>query len=251
MILLIFGESSIIILTRNKLHMIKNLLALTLIFIAINSKAQQGEKNFIDQNYIEVSGKAELFIEPNLIYIKIELNEKNRIPIEGRESEMIKKLTDLGIDVKKDLVVNDLSGSFRSYIFTKNEVLSKKNYVLTVRNGQTAGKVFYELDKMEVTNFSIDKVDHTDIEKLRREVKVNAIKAAKEKAEDLTKAINQQIGRAIYVQEVEGYRPYNPSNISIRGVNSYGSPDLKVKELELDFEKIKIEYAILCRFILN
>ena len=225
---------------------------ITLLFIQSLAYAQQSEKNFIDQNYIEVIGKAEMNIDPNLIYIKIELNEKNKINIQNKEGELIQKLTELGIDIKKDLAINDLSGSFRSYLFTKNEVLSRKNYVLTVRDGKMAGKVFYELDKLGVSNFSIERVDHTEIEKFRREVKVNAIKVAKEKAADLCQAINQELGRALFIQEIGMYIPTNANRVTMRGASSVGaSPDLKVRELDLDFEKIKLEYSILCRFELK
>ena len=40
------------------------------------SRAQTGEKNFIDQNYIEVTGTAEMEIVPDEIYLKIVLSEK-------------------------------------------------------------------------------------------------------------------------------------------------------------------------------
>lgn len=40
------------------------------------SRAQTGEKNFIDQNYIEVTGTAEMEIVPDEIYLKIVLSER-------------------------------------------------------------------------------------------------------------------------------------------------------------------------------
>ena len=42
------------------------------------SRAQTGEKNFIDQNYIEVTGTAEMEIVPDEIYLKIVLSEKDK-----------------------------------------------------------------------------------------------------------------------------------------------------------------------------
>jgi uncharacterized protein YggE len=48
------------------------------------------------------------------------------------------------------------------------------------------------------------------MDKFRREIKVETIKAAKDKASYLLEAIGQKAGRALWVQEYESpiYRPY-------------------------------------------
>jgi uncharacterized protein len=38
-----------------------------LLMISLTGFSQNGEKNFIDQNYIEVTGKAEMDIVPDMI----------------------------------------------------------------------------------------------------------------------------------------------------------------------------------------
>lgn len=61
----------------------------------------QIEKNFIDQNYIEVTGRAEKEIVPDLIYLNIRINErdsKTKAPIAQTEKAMLAKLTEIGID---------------------------------------------------------------------------------------------------------------------------------------------------------
>lgn len=219
----------------------------------LSSLAQTGEKNFIDQNYIEVTGKAEMQIAPDLIYLKIRLSEqdKNRLPIAEQEKKMTDKLQEIGIDTKKDLSVNDLLSRFKSKAFSKDIIISKE-YRLTVHESKMANKVFLELEKLGISNVSIDRLDHTKMEEYRRELKVNAIKAAKEKAEALTKAINQNIGRAIYIVELQN-RPvvYGESN-ALYYNSSQSLRELSAKEeSDLDFEKIKLEYSILTRFELK
>jgi uncharacterized protein len=217
--------------------------------------AQTGDKNFIDQNYIEVTGKSEMEITPDQIYLKILLNEKdNKTPLLDRENLMISKLKELGIDILKDLAMKDISSNFKYYLLTKNEILLSKEYQLLVRDAKTASKVIIELEKIGISNVSIDKLDNSNIEQYRKDIKIDAIKAAKTKAEYLTNAIGQSIGRAIFVQELENnYRGGSPgasNSILIRGYSSsiYGSngsmPDI-------DFEKITLEYSILCRFELK
>jgi len=44
-------------------------------------------------------------------------------------------------------------------------------------------------------------MNHSKIEEFRREVKVGALKVAKEKVADLAEAIGQKVGRAIHITE--------------------------------------------------
>jgi len=231
-------------------------LVFAIIFASLISKTltgQTGDKNFIDQNYIEVIGKSEMEIVPDRIYIKVNINEKdtkNKISLAELEKSMITALTGIGIDVSKDLQVKDISSNFKYYLLTKNEILLTKEYQILVRDAKTAGQLFIDLEKIGISNVSIENLDHSNIEQFRKEVKNNAMIAAKEKAESLTKAINQNIGRALYIQELdntsEGLR--NSNNIRIRGI--YGS-NASSPALEFDFEKIKIEYSVLSRFELK
>ena len=76
---------------------------------------------------------------------------------------------------------------------------------------------------------------------------------AKDKAIALSTSIDQDIGRALFIKEFDGNNNINrTSNIIIRGYSSksnniYGSR----AATNLEFEKIKIEYSILCRFELK
>ena len=214
---------------------------------------QRGEKNFIDQNYIEVMGKAEMEVSPDEIYIAITISEKdtrNKVSVAQLEEKMIGKLKEIGVDVSADLVIKDLTSSFKSYLLLKNDIMLTKEYQLLVHNGKMAGQVFIELEKIGVSNVVVERVDHSKMEQFRREVKVSAIKAAKEKALELTQAIGQTAGRALFIREIDmpSYRP-STANVMIRGYSNSGSG--KIAAPEMDFEKIKIEYSVQCYFELK
>ncbi len=221
------------------------------------TNGQSGNKNFIDQNYIEVTGKSEMELTPDLIYIKILVNEKDnksKTPLADRENTMISKLKEIGVDVNKDLLIKDISSNFKNYWLAKNEILLAKEYQLLVRDGRTTSKVFIELENIGISNVSIDKIDHSSIQKHRKEVKIDAVKAAKEKGESLANAIGQNIGRAIYIQEIETPMPNYSNRILVRGAASISNSSLygsRAPEPEIDFEKIKLEYSIICRFELK
>lgn len=228
------------------------LIILLLIFTSA-TYAQQG-KNFIDQPYMEVTGKAELEIVPDEIYLKIRINEldnKAKQSLEELEKSMIKTLKAIGVDIEKELAIIDFSSNFRSYLLRKNSILTSKDYQLLLHNGQTTARVFIELEKIGISNISIEKVGHSKIEALQNKVKVMAIIAAKEKAKLLAAGINQSVGNALYVQEMgSGYYPrvQRAGNIMMK---YFAEADMEQAIPEIEFEKIKLEYSILVRFELK
>jgi hypothetical protein len=66
----------------------KNFILALTILIASSTYGQVGEKNFIDQNFIEVVGKYEMEITPDEIFLKIIINEKD---IKGKTLAEIEK----------------------------------------------------------------------------------------------------------------------------------------------------------------
>ena len=234
----------------------KQIFIFILTLVSLSSFAQVGTKNSIEQNYIEVTGEAEMEIDPDEIYIQIIINEKEykgNKSLEEIEKEMIRKLEELDIDVSEDLLIKDMVSNFRKYWIVGSAINFMKEYQLIVDKANTAGLVFRELESVGISNISIEKIEHSEIEKYRREVKVKAIKEAREKAVSLTEAIDQETGKAIFIQEMNRpvYRTMEKkaaglSNIVVKG---YGTTEQTAPEIE--FEKIKLEYSIMVRFELK
>jgi hypothetical protein len=233
----------------------KNTLTAFLLTVAISTFSQTAEKNFIDQNYIEVTGVAEMEITPDLIYVDIVLSEndnKNKLSLTETEAKMIIKLKEIGIDVTKDMSVRDFTSSFKYYWISKTDVMLTKEYQLVLRDAKLLQKVFTEMKNLGISNLSINRFDHTKIEQFRKEVKVNAIKAAKEKAVFLTLAVDQTIGKAIFVQELNYGSIMNQmagrnANVLYAVKNAIGEES----EPDLSADKIKMTYSILVRFELK
>ena len=231
------------------------------IFLVISTTSFSQTKNFIDQNFIEVTGKAEMEIAPNEIYLQIILNEKDyrgKQKIEELEKKMFSKLEEIGINVSEDLAVKDMTSNFKNYWIKSSTISAIKEFQLKVSNAKTAGTVFKELELLELSNISIIRVDHSELQEFKKKVKVAAIKAARKKANSLAAAIDQTCGRAIYIQEMNNrvykskqrYVTGATSNIMIRGASSISKSRQELAP-EIEFEKIKLEYLILTRFELN
>ncbi len=232
------------------------ILSILISVLAMNSFSQLGSKNFIDQNYIEVSGKAEKEITPDQIYLKVVVNEedsKGKQTLEELERGMIRKLTEIGIDVKEDLVIVDMASNFKNYWLKNKDIYSMKEYQVTCKDALTAGLVFQALESIGISNINIERIDHSEMDKFRQEVKVAAIKAAKEKAEALAGAIDQSIGKAIHIleQEHQMYRAQT-SNVQMSAIQIRGTAgDEFLPQATIEFEKIKLEYTIRVSFELK
>ena len=231
----------------------KNILVLFMI-VHLAGMAQVGSKNFIDQNYIELSGTAELEVVPDEIYISITINEKDkkgRVSVESQEKKLVDRLKAIGIDTEKHLSVQSFGGSYKNYFLRKDGVLKSKNYTLMVSNTDELAKAFYELDRLDISNAYISRVDHSKMDQFRLEVKIKAIQAAKEKAMAYAKAIDQSIGKALHIRE---------SYVNVRndllgramGANMRMAAEAApVSDNDLSFKKITINAAIEAKFELK
>ncbi len=230
-----------------------------IIIIAFLPLLAFSQKNFLDQPFIEVTGTMEMEINPDEIYISITINEKDKRDntVEKQEKLMIQKLKAAGVNVDKKLSIKDFSGNYAKYFLRKNEVVKSKNYELLIHKTELLPRIFKALDEIDISNVSITRTDHSEIEKLRREAKLKALKIAKEKATDYALAIDQTIGGALYIQENSNVNITNQlsgyaNGIVIRGASSiYGSRARKEYMSDIQFSKINISAAVLARFELK
>ena len=231
----------------------KKLALALLVLFTLNISAQ---KTFIDQPYIETSATIDTLIIPDRIHLNILLSEKDtkgKISLEELESKMIKKLAAIGIDTKKQLSITDLSTNFRKYFLKQQDVQKTKFYSLLIYDAQTAGKVALELEKENISNVSIDKLEYSLIEKLKLELKTLAIQKAKQNAIFLTKSTNQKVGALLFISDMQPI--YNTmvgqtSAIRIRGISSIsGSQTYEMPDIE--FEKIKVTSSVNVKYKLD
>ncbi len=231
---------------------------LTLLAIMVYSVALTNAqtKNYIDQPFIEVSGSADTLVTPNEIYIRILLSEKDtkdKISIEILEQKMVAALKGLGLDTEKDLTTSDMISNFKFYLLKSKEVIKTKLYTLKVVDALTTSQVFIKLEEIGISNTSIDRVSHSDIDNLKNTLRTKAIIDAQQRAIALTKPLNQTVGAAIHIvgtdnnvsQQLQG----RAAGLKIRGVSSLNESDKELAKIE--FEKIKVEANVNAKFILN
>lgn len=228
----------------------KTLLVFAMALVAFGLSAQ--EKNFLDVNYVEVTGRADMEVTPDEIYLSIIISEGdgNRKTMAQREQEMMRALRDAGIDLEKDMTVGDMTSDLKSYVLRKNTVQATKTYELKVNGATQLSNVFNVLSQQGVTDANVSRVDVSNIEELRDQVRAMSVKAAQKNAATLAEAVGQSIGRAIYIQDY-GYtaRPFANVMMARGVVADEVAVSLDVPELE--FQKVTLEYSVTARFLLE
>lgn len=231
----------------------KQILILTLLVLAFLVAEAQYVQPGQEKPHIEVVGVGELEIVPNEIYISFTLKErmdgKKKITIEDQEKELKKQLQKAGFDLS-NLSLSDASAGFVPVKRKKQEVLTSKNYIIKVATTTEVADVFDVLDTVEALNADISRVAHSEIEKYRKEVKIIAVKAAKEKAGYLLEAIGESVGKPLMIQERETYDDVMPIvNYRMKAMGAMADSEMVQEELpELSFQKIKLKYSVFARF---
>ncbi len=208
-------------------------------------------KNFIDQNYIELTGKAEMKVEPDIFILSIvlsEANSKDRISLDTLEQRLFRVLIQNNISIDQDLKVKNLNSYFQNFKYRKEMIILRKQYELTVREAKKLFSLFPALEKAGISNARIIRLEHSKMETFREEVRALAIQDAKRKAKVYAQAIGQKVGRALLIEELGAPQPYQarPMMMKARGMDSN-----ERYEPDMEFTDIKFSQSVRVHFALN
>ena len=229
----------------------------TLILLIIATKSISQTKTFIDLPYIETSAKVDTLVIPDRIYLNISITEKDtkgKVSVEELESKMNEKFKSMGINVETQLSLNDLSSNYKKYFFKQQDILKNKNYTLILYDAKISGKVLIALEQIEISNIVIEKTEYSKSEQMLLILKTKAIEKAKSQAIAMTKPLNQKVGNAIFISDLNN-SVIRMLNGSVAGVTIRGSKSLSEKNefvpADIEFAKIKIETELNAKFKLE
>ncbi len=212
---------------------------------------------------ISVTGSAEMDIIPDEIYVQVDLREYKKRGEEKVELEKIKS-DFLGYCRAAGIADNDMSiASYDGYnmanIWQRKkkdpELLSSISYQVKFSDTKMMDNLVKSLDDQATNNFRITRTSHSKIVEYRKQLKVQAVKAAKEKAVYLTEAVNEQLGQAIQINEPEEsissdvvsntYRD-NYKSLSLNEVRLDQSKNAYygITDQGVDYRRIKLRYEV-------
>jgi uncharacterized protein len=211
---------------------------------------------------INVTGSAELEVVPDEIYVQVELKEYEK---KGGGKVSIEKIRQQFLTHAKSIGLPDSLISIAAYdSYNANPWLRKKkkkeelyatiSYLLKLRSSAQLDALVDGLDDDATANFFIQRTSHSRLAEYRKQLKIEAVKAAKDKARYLAEAIDEQVSVAVTIQEpVEYYMPYynqRVSNMMLRSKAVEGA-ETAPEGGNADFTKIKLKYDVTVTFALK
>ena len=220
-----------------------------LMVVAASASAQQTEAF---PSYIEVTGVAEKEVAPNEIYLSITINErdsKGKISVDEQQREMLAALKKLGVKPDSQLKMVDLTSSY----FKRGNALAKAQYELKLGSAVEVAKVWRALDGLGISQVTVQKVSHTDLEKFKAETRTEAIRAARDNARALAEAIDQKAGKCFWIADYSSpvRTVYAAANLKSRAMVEEASFDAVVEEEGLEFQTINLQHRVQAKFVLR
>ncbi len=220
-----------------------------LMVVAASASAQQTEAF---PSYIEVTGVAEKEVAPNEIYLSITINErdsKGKISVDEQQREMLAALKKLGVKPDSQLKMVDLTSSY----FKRGNALAKAQYELKLGSAVEVAKVWRALDGLGISQVTVTKVSHTDLEKFKAETRTEAIRAARDNARALAEAIDQKAGKCFWIADYSSpvRSVYAAANLKSRAMVEEASFDAVVEEEGLEFQTINLQHRVQAKFVLE
>lgn len=198
----------------------------------------------VKKNAIEVTGVAEMEVEPDEIIFNIGIKADNKNQLADNEKLLFETL-------KKDGVKNE-DIKFKSMYQNLYSKATKftKSFQFKVNTKTNVSKLFEDLNQKWVSNLNIAEIKNTKIADFRKTVKINALKAAKEKADYLLESIGEKTGTPLEIVEVEDYMSDSvlPVAYKSRMVNVQMEADAGVDYSFDNIENIKLKYSIKTKY---
>ena len=227
-------------------------LILLLFYVGTTWNVQAQNETTSKRPMIEVSGFAEQKVTPNQIFIEIVLLDRKEIEKTVAEQEIAlkKAIVDLGISPEK-LEASDLIANYTRVGWYKNEIVERSEFTLEVETTNMVMKVFKRLKELKIYNAQIVKVDHTERKNIKHTVKIQAIKNAKEKADDMLEAIGQKTGKASKIINQESVPNLRGNQMRLMGVVGNNNSSITRELPNLEFKKITIQHTVTAKFIIE
>ena len=228
----------------------KKLIAMAVVALMALPAAAQMQEAY--PSYIQVTGRAEKELTPDEFYLQIVINErdsKGKISVESQQRDMVAVLRKLGVDVEKQLKMANLSSEF----FKKNTSVAMAKYQLQLGASGEVAKVWQALDDLGISNISILKVTHSQLDKYKQEVRLEAMRNARESAQEMAGAIGQTIGKCFYIYDSNSnVLPVMYDNaVLMRSAKAVADAESVAEEDPLEFKTIKLEYGVQAKFVLE
>jgi len=206
---------------------------------------------------IDVTGSAEMYVEPDEILINIKIEEywleefnpkakfqdyKTKIVISDIEKNLFTELSKFGFEKENILICN--FGNYWRH--NTKDILLSKEYQISFKDFSKVDEFVNSIKVRGIESIYISELKNKNITEYRKQVKIDALKAAQVKADYLLNAMSKKTGEIISISEVN-------DSYSNWGYNSYvnsisNGPSSYSESSGVNFRKIKLRYEMNATF---
>lgn len=167
---------------------------------------------------ITVTGSSDMEVVPNEFNLVISIQEfyekGKKVKLQTIQENLSADLDSLGVK-QEDISIDEFGAYDRYwwYYYNHEDLLRSMQVTVKLHDIQAVGKFMTTIHTKGIYNISMGKMSHSDIRKFRLQVKSDALKAAKEKAEYLLDGMGKKLGEVITIEEVAG----TPENVYLYG----------------------------------
>ena len=198
--------------------------------------------------FIEVTGTAYREIEPNEIYVMIRLKEyeenRQKVRLEKIEKDFFNAVKAAGID-RNRVDLADAGADLDTFRRRDKEAYRAKTFQIKLTSAAELEKFIEKLASVTVDAADVTRLHHTDYEKLKLELKIEALKTAKNKAEALVESLGSQLGKPLMIRDFDFAQPYMEMNANVRLMKM---EDGEQAPEPIGFRKIKMQAQITAQF---
>jgi len=218
---------------------------IALLLLPVSLFAQETFK----EPFIEVTGTAYQEIEPNEIYLTIKIKEfeenRQKTSLEKIEKDFFDAVKAAGID-RKRVELADAGSDLEKFRRKDKETYREKTFQIKLTSASELEKFIEKISAVKVDEVNVTRLHHSDYEKLKLDLKIEALKAARSKAEVLVQSIGSQVGKPLMIRDFDFAQPYMEMNANVRMYKA--TADMAQTNEPIAFRKIKMQAQITAQF---
>ncbi len=206
--------------------------------------------------YIEVQARAEKEVVPDQIYVMIALFEiqdgRKSIKLAEQESKLKNIVKGLGLPLSNLSLYNAQANYGNINNWGKKDVIDRKYYSLKLSNAETIGKLYEELNKIYINEAYIYKSEYSQKDSLLQDLRIEAMRKAKNQANVMTRAIGSKVGKPLIIREQQEYYPVAYENAMMtKGL--YETDDAVSSNMSesMEYKPLKISLSVYVKFALD
>jgi len=210
---------------------------------------------------IAVIGTAEMEIVPDEIYVSATLREftkeKKKYAIEDLEKGMVNFIESITKVPRTDISMDNLDADVIALRRkSKKDAVISKSYEIKFKDQKQIAQFFAAMDSLNVSYANVVRYSHSKMAEFKKQIKIDAIKAAKDKSDYLLLAIGSRTGKPLKISEPNGFvsvddgdfRPFRGNVYQSNTVYSGGESEERSEENSIGGKKIKLRYQINAEF---